>query len=260
MDAFAFHPYLESSDLPPTFQHPRSTTLTIADYGKLVSLLARAFDGTTQRGSTLPIVYAEFGVESQIPMDLESLYTGTEPSTTHPVTEGVQAQYYARAMQLAACQPTVRTFLVFRLIDRPDLSDWQSGVYYADRKTPKSSLTAIAAAAQRARTSRPTGCARLLAPRPIVSFFPERPPTKRFPTIKPLYLLCDEDCYYEVRLFRLASGQQLLDWTGTAIAGNRKHVALPTGALARGSYRLTVRVTALAYKANAFTAKRDFRF
>ena len=67
MDAFAYHPYLERSDLPPTFRHPLSKTLTIADYGKLVSVLGRAFDGTAQKGSKLPLVYDEFGVESRDP-------------------------------------------------------------------------------------------------------------------------------------------------------------------------------------------------
>src|SRR5262249_21294562 len=135
MDALAYHPYMESSNLPPSLEHLYSTTLTIADYGKLVSFLHRAFDGTGQPGSTLPIVYDEFGVETQIPAAEESLYPGVEPLTTHPVTEALQARYYAQAMQLAACQPTVRTFLVFRLIDRPTLLDWQSGVYYADGQT-----------------------------------------------------------------------------------------------------------------------------
>jgi hypothetical protein len=37
MDAFSYHPYMERADFPPTFQHPRSKTLTIADYGKLIS-------------------------------------------------------------------------------------------------------------------------------------------------------------------------------------------------------------------------------
>ena len=70
MDAFAYHPYMERSDLPPTFHHhPQSKTLTIADYGKLVSVLRRAFDGTKQKGSRLPLVYDEFGVESRIPID-----------------------------------------------------------------------------------------------------------------------------------------------------------------------------------------------
>ena len=258
MDALAYHPYLERSSLPPSFQHLMSTTLTIADYGKLVSLLRRAFDGTGQLGSTLPIVYSEFGVESRIPPSAQSLYTGTEPATTGPVTEEVQARYYAQAMQLAACQPTVRTFLVFRLIDSPTLPDWQSGIYYADRQTPKSNRAAIAAAAQRARTPTPTGCARLLAPRPLLSFFPIRPPTKRFPTLKPALLLCNEDCDYELRLYRLRDNALLAAVVGESVAGSAVHVRLPAFPLPRGSYRLTARVTAVAYFANAFTAKRDF--
>ena len=43
--------------------HPNSTTIALADYAKLVALLGTAFDGTAQPGSTLPIVYGEFGVE-----------------------------------------------------------------------------------------------------------------------------------------------------------------------------------------------------
>ena len=44
--------------------HPKNTTIAIADYAKLVALLGKAFDGTAQPGSTLPIVYGEFGVET----------------------------------------------------------------------------------------------------------------------------------------------------------------------------------------------------
>src|SRR5262245_5254221 len=62
MDAFTYHPYMERSDLPPTFRHPRSKTLTIADYPRLLSFLERAFDGTGQKGADIQIVYDEFGV------------------------------------------------------------------------------------------------------------------------------------------------------------------------------------------------------
>jgi len=54
MDAFTYHPYMERSDLSPTLRHPRSKTLTIADYRRLVSLLGRAFGGTEQPGSKMP--------------------------------------------------------------------------------------------------------------------------------------------------------------------------------------------------------------
>src|SRR5919199_1309057 len=67
MDGFAFHPYGENSSVPPDAAHPRSTSIGLADYGKLVALLGAAFDGTAQVGSKLPIFYDEYGVESQVP-------------------------------------------------------------------------------------------------------------------------------------------------------------------------------------------------
>jgi hypothetical protein len=259
MDAFAYHPYLEQSDFPPTYQHLLSKTITIGDYGKLLSVLRRAFDGTNQAGSTLPIVYAEFGVESRVPQgSLESLYTGIEPSTTHPVDEAVQARYYAQAMHLAACQPTVRTLMVFRLIDSHQLSDWQSGIYYADG-TPKSSRTAIAAAARRARAATATGCAALLAPRPLVSFFPRTRPGPKI-GIQPMLLRCNEDCDYTIRLVKFGTAPQLLVVVpGRLTAGRTAHPRVPWVPLTRGYYRLSMRVTAADYPANAFSASREFR-
>ena len=145
MDGFSFHPYGENSSTPPTLVHTSGTSLGLADYPKLVSLLGKAFNGTAQKGSTLPIVYDEYGVDSQIPMTKRSFYGGTEPATTKPVSEGVQAAYYDEALQLAACQPTVRGFLIFHVTDETDYNRWQSGVYYADG-TPKSSRALVKAA------------------------------------------------------------------------------------------------------------------
>ena len=78
MDALAIHPYPENSMTPPTLTHPNSTPIGIADYSKLTGLLGTAFDGTAQPGSTLPILYAEYGIETQIPAAKASLYTGAE--------------------------------------------------------------------------------------------------------------------------------------------------------------------------------------
>ncbi|TML15209.1 MAG: hypothetical protein E6G33_08710 [Actinobacteria bacterium] len=138
MDGFAFHPYGENSSTPPTFAHTSGTSLGLADYDTLVALLSEAFDGTAQAGSTLPIVYDEYGVDSQIPDGKRRFYKGKEPATTKPVSESVQASYYHEALQMAACQPTVRGFLIFHVTDETDYNRWQSGVYYADG-TPKSS-------------------------------------------------------------------------------------------------------------------------
>jgi len=138
MDGFAFHPYGENSSTPPTFTHASGTSLGLADYDKLVQLLGKAFNGTAQLGSKLPIVYDEYGVDSQIPVAKRNFYGGHEPATTKPVSEGVQSAYYSEALQMAACQPTVRGFLIFHVTDETDYNRWQSGVYYADG-TPKSS-------------------------------------------------------------------------------------------------------------------------
>jgi len=142
MDGFAFHPYGENSSTPPTLVHTSGTSLGLGDYPKLVFLLGRAFDGTAQKGSTLPIVYDEYGVDSQIPESKRSFYGGTEPATTKPVSEGVQGAYYDEALRMAACQPTVRGFLIFHVTDETDHNRWQSGVYYADG-TPKSSRALV---------------------------------------------------------------------------------------------------------------------
>jgi hypothetical protein len=154
MDWFSFHPYLERSTLPPTHAHPRSKTIAIADYGKLVAVLGAAFDGTAQRGSTLPIIYDEFGVQTQTTDGKRLLYTNQElPSAADAVDERTQARYYAKALALASCQATVVGLLFFHVSDESDLDRWQSGVYYAD-DTPKSSLPMVRAAAGAARAGR----------------------------------------------------------------------------------------------------------
>src|SRR5947199_6286021 len=100
MDGFSFHPYGENSSTPPSLRHATGTSLGLADYDKLVELLGTAFDGTAQAGSTLPIIYDEYGVDSQIPDAKRRFYGGREPATTKPVSEGVQAAYYRQALQM----------------------------------------------------------------------------------------------------------------------------------------------------------------
>jgi hypothetical protein len=152
MDWFAIHPYPEHASIPPTFAHPRSTAISLADYGKLVRLLGQAFDGTHQRGSTLPIVYDEFGVQTSQPDDKRLMYANEDvPSAVDAVDEATQGRFYRRALQLAACQPNVVGLLFFHVSDEADLDRWQSGIYYAD-DTPKSDLAAVRLAAVAARS------------------------------------------------------------------------------------------------------------
>jgi hypothetical protein len=158
MDAFSIHPYMRTSKLPPTDTHAASTTITIGDYPKLATLLAGAFSGTPQRGRDLPVYYTEFGVQTRIPAEHRKAYTDLQsPSAVDAVDPQTQARYYREALELAACQPTVRGLFVFHTFDEPDLAGWQSGLYYADEK-PKPSLPAFRKAATEARAARLTHC------------------------------------------------------------------------------------------------------
>jgi hypothetical protein len=130
MDMLSIHPYGESPRVPPSLLHRSTTSIGIADYPKLVDLLGEAFGGTAQRGRDLPVVYGEYGVETQIQAAKASLYTGTDP--VHAVDEATQARYYVQAIRLAACQPTVRMLLLFHVVDESRLEGLQSGVRYAD--------------------------------------------------------------------------------------------------------------------------------
>jgi hypothetical protein len=238
MDAFAFHPYGDNSSQPPTFQHPNSTTIALADYPKLVALLGRAFDGTAQRGSTLPILYDEYGVETQVPSAKTTFYDGREPPTTKPVDPATQGAYYAQAIGLVFCQPNVRGLFLFHSVDETDLDRWQSGLYYADG-TPKASLVPTRDAARASRRGVVARCPGLrLVVRGRLDRVSARNPRFRF------RLLCDIDCTYRARLEKLPRHTTTLAKSGFAIGGKALRVTFPDRTLAPGRYRFTVRLVA----------------
>jgi hypothetical protein len=158
MDAFAFHPYMARSRISPFSRNPKSTRIALSDYDKLTRFLGRAFDGTPQAGSALPIVYDEFGVQTVVPKVKRTYYTYLRhPVAADAVAEKTQAAYYRDALRIATCQPTVSAFLFFHTVDEPDLRRWQSGLFYADR-TPKSSFAAVRDAIMQARAGTLTTC------------------------------------------------------------------------------------------------------
>jgi hypothetical protein len=240
MDAFDIHPYEDNSSLPPTTLHPNSTAIGIADYGKLVALLGGAFDGTSQPGSTLPIVYGEFGVETRVPPGKAALYTGTEPATTRPVDAITQGRYYQRAIALAFCQPNVRTILLYHAFDESNLAGWQSGVYYADG-TPKPSLALVHGAIERARRGIIAHCPGLhLTPGvrrvvwPAPSLAAGRPLAFR--------LACAIDCAYTARL-ESTRGRTVAVRHGRLVAGRLASIRLVFRARP-GTYEVRVTLAA----------------
>jgi hypothetical protein len=237
MDGFAFHPYGDNSSQPPATPHA-GASVGLGDYDKLVGLLGTAFDGTPQLGSTLPIVYDEYGVETQIPSTQTRFYSGREPTTTRPVDEVTQGVYYTQAIALAFCQPNVRGIFLFHTVDETDLDRWQSGMYYADGK-PKASLPAVRLAAQYSRRGIAAACPGLqLAVKARVDRFSTR--NARFG----FRLSCDLDCNYYARLEKAATRGTTLAARGRAVGSEPKLVVLPRRLIARGRYRFTVSLVA----------------
>ncbi|HKP18414.1 MAG TPA: hypothetical protein VJT84_08040 [Gaiellaceae bacterium] len=147
MDGFVHHPYPESANVPIDLPHPNVTSIGLADHGKLVRLLSEAFDGTAQKGTDLPILYGEIGIETPIPATKRAAYTEAEIAAT--ASEGEQAAAYRRTLELAVCQG-VAGVLFFHLQDEVSLIGWQSGIRYADA-TPKESFAPVRAAVTEAR-------------------------------------------------------------------------------------------------------------
>jgi hypothetical protein len=239
MDMFAIHPYVIPSRLPPTFQHPRTTTIGIADYPKLVRLLTSAFRGTAQRGETLPIVYDEFGYQSTIPPAKQGLYTHLRsPVAKDAIPEALQAAYYRQAFALAACQPTVAGVLIFHVSDERDARAWQSGVYYANG-TPKSSLAAVRAAALAAQSGVLARCrtAKTTNDLAAVTF---HEPTTTAPTALSVDLTCSSPCTYQLRVVDATTGDADASADGKALGAQT--ITIPADGLTAGSYQYALRV------------------
>lgn len=121
MDGFDMHWYASGS---PATKHTDS--IGIGDGDRLESLLACFGSGT------MPILWGEGGYSSQIPSWQMYRYAGVLPSAIQRIDEDTQAAWYAQAVQLVQCQPYSVGLFVFHMVDDPQLSGWQSGMYYAN--------------------------------------------------------------------------------------------------------------------------------
>ena len=240
MDALSIHVYGDNSSVAPTVGHPLNTSIGVADYDKLVGLLGAAFDGTAQAGSDLPILYGEYGVESDIPAAKASLYTGTEPATTKPVSEPTQASYYRQALALAFCQPNVEGMLLFLSNDERGRANWQSGIHYVDG-TPKSSRRLVTAALDRTTGGSIARCPGVALPVHASSVrFGTRSAAKR--GVFRVSFRCDLDCRYWVRLENAETHATKLATRGAAGVGELVRADLGTRHLATARYRYTIRL------------------
>ncbi len=238
MDGLALHPYEDYSSLPPSFQHPNTSTIALADYGKLVAILKLAFDGTAQPGSQLPVLYDEFGVEAQIPPGKTALYTGTELQATRPVDEATQGTYYHDALALAYCQPNVRGFFFFHTVDEQALDRWQSGLYYVDG-AQKSDFAAVQTAVRDSRAGVIARCPGLQLTPTVAILRPIAPSSG--PGEFAFQLRCNLDCSYVARLERLPGHNTIAEKRGSTHAFELVPVSFGTRGLRPGLYRFTAR-------------------
>jgi hypothetical protein len=137
VDAFGHNPYPLSSAEPPTTLHAVDF-LGEGDYARLVATLRAAVGGSPS------IWYLEDGYQSQTPA---RGYHGRENATV--VTPAEQARNLGAAIRLAACQPLVRAFFNFELVDEKVLAGWQSGLIWRGAR-PKPAAAAFALAARSA--------------------------------------------------------------------------------------------------------------
>jgi hypothetical protein len=234
MDVFVQHVYGDNSSQAPTVAHPLGTAIGVADYEKLVGLLGEAFDGTAQRGSTIPVLYGEYGVESQIPAAKESLYTGAEPETTRPTTETTQAVYYEQALALAFCQPTIAGVLLFPAQDERARAGWQSGLRYVDGSA-KSSLTRVRQALDRTTGGSIARCPGVQLPVSAVGArFGSRGAAKR--GIFRARFVCSLDCLYDLRVVRVG-GVSKMSKRGLAEVDEPVAIRFAPRRLGPGRYR-----------------------
>jgi len=243
MDALAIHPYGDSSSQAPSASAHTNLNIGLADYRKLVAVLGQAFDGTAQPGSTLPILYDEYGVESQIPPTKAAGYTGSEPATTRPVDEATQGAYYREAIEMAFCQPNVRGLMLFHVADEPALAGWQSGLTYADG-SPKTSFATVAAAAREARRGVVARCEGLaLVPGVQRAVWPRGTGLRAAVPIS-FRLLCSIDCAGEARLVRVGTPLPARTASVELVGGKLTRVVLRGVALPPGRYRIRLRLAA----------------
>ena len=131
MDEVSFHPYpyRAQDGLLKSYAWPNAG---IADLDRIKQAYWDAFHGTRQPTfeSGLSFNIDETGWQVGIAPEQSAAYAGRELSSV--TDEPSQAQIYGQMIRYLACDPSVRSALIYRLTDDFDLAQWQSGLIRAD--------------------------------------------------------------------------------------------------------------------------------
>lgn len=131
MDEVSFHPYPHRAQdgLLKSYAWPNAG---IADLDRIKQAYWDAFRDTGQPTfeSGLSFNLDETGWQVGIAPEQSASYGGRELSSV--TDEPSQAQIYGQMIRYLACDPSVRSALIYRLTDDADLAQWQSGLIRAD--------------------------------------------------------------------------------------------------------------------------------
>lgn len=201
-----------------------------------VSLLRSVF--AKSLGAAPPVLLDGIATPTTVPASELGAYTGGAPPTGGAVTPTAQAASYTAAIGSASCAAGVVGLLLDRLDDEGATPAPATGLYYAggDAKPSASAVEQEVAAVGRGAVV----CPGLAAPVKATALtFPTQLGGSTQPAVT---LGCSRDCLYLVALVR-GDGRPIVAVRGS-LAGGRaaQSIALPVRRLARGTYRVDVRL------------------
>lgn len=153
MDEFSFHPY-PKTDTDSLLKGYRWPNAGVPNLDRIKQAVWDAFGGTAQptfeeRGrapsrataaNPLRFRLDEVGWQVGVVPSAAGAYFGAE--NVRVTDEASQAQVYGQLVPYLACDPSVRSVLLFGLFDEPDLERWQAGLVRADG-TKRASYDAV---------------------------------------------------------------------------------------------------------------------
>ncbi|HEY4347857.1 MAG TPA: hypothetical protein VGM80_09730, partial [Gaiellaceae bacterium] len=158
MDGLDFHPYPVPQSLPFATGYPDPRDASVSNLPRIYQAFYDGFNKTPQRtigqqaGGGLPVSLNEMGIQTDERNQLG--YVNLEVSANAAggmvgadASQAYQAAYYRQMLALLSCDPNVRLVNIFHLVDEPNLTGWQSGLYEFSAITPiaKQSATDVAA-------------------------------------------------------------------------------------------------------------------
>src|SRR6266516_2217343 len=202
--------------------------------------------GDTRTGPSVRIFVDEVGYQARIAPEKAALYSGGE--NVPLLDETTQGTYYAQLIALMACDPDVALLNFFHAVDEPSLAAWQSGMVLPDGTRRASYSTVKGAIAQNGQ------CRSALASwrhtDQLVGAAADFSGLSRSFLVK-----ADEGFSYNVSVFR--GSKRVTGARGTGQENTGTLFKLP--ALARGSYRIVVKLSAETNAQRTNTFARTFR-